>query len=157
MDYKYIEQLLERYWNCETSLEEEEILRMFFSQTDVPANLLPYRDLFLYEQNEKREVVLGEEFDQRMMDVIGEAQPVKARVVRLPQRLMPLFKAAAVVAIILTLGNAAQVAFNDNAEEAVNVAGYQKVVEGPSVAMGDSVQTDTLKKAIQPTATIILK
>ena len=32
MDYKYIEQLLERYWKCETTLEEEEILRMFFSQ-----------------------------------------------------------------------------------------------------------------------------
>ena len=30
MDYKYIEQLLERYWNCETSLEEEQILRSFF-------------------------------------------------------------------------------------------------------------------------------
>ena len=30
MDYKYIEQLLERYWNCETSLEEEQILRAFF-------------------------------------------------------------------------------------------------------------------------------
>ena len=27
MDYKYIKQLLERYWNCETSLEEEDILR----------------------------------------------------------------------------------------------------------------------------------
>ena len=25
MDYKYIEQLLERYWQCETSLEEEGI------------------------------------------------------------------------------------------------------------------------------------
>ena len=37
MDYKYINQLLERYWNCETSLEEEGILRAFFSQKDVPA------------------------------------------------------------------------------------------------------------------------
>ena len=36
MDYKYIEQLLERYFNAETSLEEESILRTFFSQTDVP-------------------------------------------------------------------------------------------------------------------------
>ena len=32
MDYKYIEQLMERYWNAETSLEEESILRSFFSQ-----------------------------------------------------------------------------------------------------------------------------
>jgi len=38
MDYKYIEQLLERYWRCETSLQEEEILRLFFSQEEVPAD-----------------------------------------------------------------------------------------------------------------------
>ena len=29
MDYKYIEQLLERYWACDTSVEEEQILRAF--------------------------------------------------------------------------------------------------------------------------------
>ena len=32
MDYKYIEQLLERYWQCETSVEEESELRAFFSK-----------------------------------------------------------------------------------------------------------------------------
>lgn len=37
MDYKYIEQLLERYWNCETSVEEEQILRIFFQQKELPA------------------------------------------------------------------------------------------------------------------------
>ena len=36
MDYKYIEQLLERYWNCETSTEEEQILRIFFQQKAIP-------------------------------------------------------------------------------------------------------------------------
>ena len=36
MDYKYINQLLERYWAAETTLEEEKILRTFFSQTDIP-------------------------------------------------------------------------------------------------------------------------
>lgn len=41
MDYKYIEQLLERYWECETSLEEENILRTFFSQDNIPGDL-PY-------------------------------------------------------------------------------------------------------------------
>ena len=40
MDYKYIEQLVERYWNCETTTEEERILRTFFSQKDVPVQLL---------------------------------------------------------------------------------------------------------------------
>ena len=40
MDYKYISQLLERYWNAETTLEEEEILKAFFRQDNVPADLL---------------------------------------------------------------------------------------------------------------------
>ena len=38
MDYKDIEQLLERYWQCETSVEEESVLRDFFSREDVPAH-----------------------------------------------------------------------------------------------------------------------
>ena len=49
MDYKYIKQLLERYWNCETSLEEEDILRTFFSQEDIPSELESYKALFTYE------------------------------------------------------------------------------------------------------------
>ena len=32
MNYQYIEQLLERYWDCQTTLEEEQILRSFFKQ-----------------------------------------------------------------------------------------------------------------------------
>ena len=47
MDYKYIEQLLERYWQCETTLQEESILRTFFSQEDVPASLMQYKALFM--------------------------------------------------------------------------------------------------------------
>ena len=46
MDYRYIEQLLERYWRCETTLQEEEILRTFFSQDDIPAGLERYKALF---------------------------------------------------------------------------------------------------------------
>ena len=45
MDYKYITQLLDRYWKCETTLEEEEILKAFFCQKDVPADFCKYKDL----------------------------------------------------------------------------------------------------------------
>lgn len=156
MDYKYIEQLLERYWKCETSLEEEEILRTFFSQKDVPADLLPFRDLFVYEHSEKKEMVLGDDFDQKIMEMIDEPAHVKARVVTMTHRLAPLFKAAAVVAIFLTLGNAAQVAFDNDEQPATETASTHKLVKGKSVAMNDSVKTDTtLQKLIQPTATIL--
>ena len=50
MDYKYINQLLDRYWQGETTLEEEQILRSFFSQLCVPEELAKYRPLFVYEQ-----------------------------------------------------------------------------------------------------------
>ena len=53
MDYNYIKQLLQRYWSCQTSLEEEEILRAFFSQKTVPAELAQYQPLFAYQAAEK--------------------------------------------------------------------------------------------------------
>ena len=106
MDYKYIEQLLERYFQCETTLKEEEILRSFFSQEDVPVWLTKYQTLFTYEA--QKEQLLDEDFDERILTMIEQGEPVKARVVTLAQRFMPLFKAVAIVAIILTLGNAAQ-------------------------------------------------
>ncbi|AKU69335.1 hypothetical protein [Prevotella fusca] len=159
MDYKYIEQLLERYWRCETSLQEEEILRMFFSQEDIPAALLPYRHLFIYEQNEKAVDVLGDDFDQKVLGLIREDEPVKARVITMRHRLMPLFKAAAVVAIFLTLGNAMQVAFSDGDVRQVtpSTAAVDRPQEGPSVAKADSVKSDTLQHKIQSTVSTITK
>lgn len=145
MDYKYISQLLERYWAGKTSLEEEQILRAFFSQTNVPDELKQYRCLFLYEQTEPAADVLGEDFDEQIMSVISRPQPVKARMLTMGQRFAPLFKAAAVVAIILTLSNAAQSSFRD--DDYTNVTSFERPVQGVSVALNDSARTDTLKRS----------
>lgn len=125
MDYKYIEQLLERYFQCETTLKEEEILRTFFTQDDVPVWLAKYQPLFSYEA--QHEEPLGSEFDEHILAMIDQDQPVKARVLTMTQRLKPLFKAAAMVAIVLTLGNAAQAPWDrgwDNPQE--EYAKYQE-------------------------------
>lgn len=145
MDYKYIDQLLERYWSGETTLEEEQILRSFFSQPDVPAEMAKYRSLFLYEQTEPKTDVLGDDFDERILSMIDEQPAVRARVVTLRQRLVPLFKAAAIVAIILTLSNAAQVSFMP--KEQVTVSTVDHLHRGANVAMGDSSRIDTLKQS----------
>ena len=97
MDYKYIEQLMERYWNAETTLEEESILRAFFRQENIPAEMEPMRALFADEASHQ---TLGDDFDARMLEMVNEEhapKSEKARTVTLTQRLMPLFKAAAVV------------------------------------------------------------
>ena len=111
MDYKDIEQLLERYWQCETSVEEEATLRDFFAKEEVPAHLLRYKNLFVYQQVQQ-EVGLGEDFDAR---ILAEVEPtvVKAKRLTLTGRFIPLFKAAAVIAIILSLGNVAQHSFSE--------------------------------------------
>jgi hypothetical protein len=128
MDYKYIEQLLERYWNAETSLEEESILRTFFSQKDIPAEMEHLRPLFIDEAVGE---TLDDDFDARIMQAIGEPltsqEVVKAREVSLTQRLMPLFKAAAVVAIILTLGGALQAPWDSTWNTPEDYAAIQQV------------------------------
>ena len=58
MDYKYIEQLIDSYFACQTTPEEEKILREFFSQQEVPAQLARYKALFDYQTRE-RQVRLG--------------------------------------------------------------------------------------------------
>lgn len=148
MDYKYINQLLERYWKCETSLEEEEILKAFFSQEDLPAELKPYQALFAYEQQEAKNESLGEDFDKKMLDIINDEyakEPNKAKVVSLTARLKPLFKAAAIVAMFLTLSNAIQVPFSNNHVETVGDTQVMKSTPGASVAMGDSTKVDSMQ------------
>ena len=142
MDYKYIEQLLERYFQCETTLKEEEILRAFFTQEDVPVWLAKYKTLFDYEA--QREEPLGDDFDEHILEMIEQQEPVKARVLTMTQRLMPLFKAAAVVAIVLTLGNAAQAPWDrgwDNPQE--EYAKFQQQ-QTDSVDMMGPIQAENL-------------
>ena len=156
MDYKYIEQLLERYWEGETTLQEEAILRAFFSQEDVPANLMKYKSFFDCSLQEE---TLGDDFDARILDSISaeDAEEPKAKIITLASRLKPLFKAAAIVAIILTLGNAAQKAFDPKEPDMTNIAGYQQVKEGPSVAMGDTIKVDSLQKTVSPMVNTMIK
>lgn len=121
MDYKYIEQLLERYWACETSLQEEQILRTFFQQEDVPAHLEAYKAVFDVQQ-EQTVPTLGEDFDVRMLQMV-EGETVKAlpfggagRGAAWVSSWRPFYQAAGLVALILTIGMAAQRSF-DGTEE----------------------------------------
>ncbi len=109
MDYKYIEQLLERYWQCLTTVEEERILQSFFRQPDIPPHLRFCADVFL-AQDEMAKERLGDDFDNRVLSVVEEedADVVKACPVSFWHRLRPLYQAAGLVALMITLGTAAE-------------------------------------------------
>ena len=76
MDYKYIEQLLEKYWDCQTSIEEEQILKYFFRQKEIPAHLLQYKAVLACLEKEQ-DLKLGDDFDERILAEI-ERPVVKA-------------------------------------------------------------------------------
>lgn len=140
MDYKDIEQLLERYWQCETSLEEESALREFFSKEDVPAHLACYKGLFAYQQSQQ-EIGLGEDFDARILAEV-ETPVVKAKRLTLKSRFIPLFKAAAVIALILSLGNVAQHSFSGDDGSVLAADTIGKQVTTPSVAISNETKAD---------------
>ena len=151
MDYKYIEQLLERYFAAETSIEEESILRTFFRQEEIPAELAHWRVLFTEEADE----TLGDDFDARMLEMIGEeTKTVKAQEVKLSQRLMQLFKAAAVVAIILTLGGALQAPWDKNWYAPEDYAALQQ--DADTVVAVQPVQAENFGDAVITDSTQVL-
>lgn len=141
MDYKYIEQLLEKYWNCETSIEEEQILRSFFHQKEIPANLLHYKSLFACWDAEK-EMKLGDDFDKRILDEI-ERPVVKVRKLTLHSRFMPLFKAAAMMILLFTIGGVVKHSMGNSQAGVVYVYDqYTNQTNDPQVAYeADSVKS----------------
>ena len=155
MDYNYIEQLLERYWECETNLEEEHILRTFFGQSDIPEHLRQYAPLFEYQQQESQ-MHLPDDFDQRILRLVEQetdVQPVaktKVRVIGLRRRLAPLFSAAASVALFVMVGLAVEHASTRN----------QQNPNQANAAMADTyVRTENvgnvIQQALQPQEGII--
>lgn len=136
MDYKYIEQLVEHYFQCETTLQEEQILRTFFAQDEdkVPEALRQYRSLFA-ALNAKEQ--LADDFDERILALTEGAPKVKARTVSLAERMRPLLRAAAVVAIVLALGQAMNLSTSSSSSQQsdeINYANYKDTYDDPGMA-----------------------
>lgn len=102
MNYRYIEQLIERYFAAETSLGEERILRDFFAQDDVPAHLKVYQPLF-QEEAQLSEAHLDKQFDKRLLSMTDEGH-VRAHRISLYERLRPMMKAAVFVGLAAMMG-----------------------------------------------------
>ena len=153
---KHIEELLQRYWLCETSVEEEARLRAFFSSADVPAHLCRYKAWFAY-MDECHSEGLGEDFDARVLAAAG-VPVVKAKRVTLTSRFLPLFKAVAVVAVVVGLGGVVQRSFFADVEEVTIGDTIGRQISTPSVALSGEVpdvaaekqKLDSLKGVEQP-------
>ena len=154
MDSKQIEKLLERYWACETSVEEERQLRCFFNSQDVPTHLQHYKDLFAYQEF-LQDDHLGKDFDERLLKQV-EVPVVKAKSVSIFTRLAPIMRAVAAIALLLALGNLVERSLlEDFHQMAVNDTIGQQVTS-PSVALGNDAESvdqqaiDSLNLTLMP-------
>lgn len=80
MDSKRIEQLLEKYWACETSVEEEQVLREYFA---VPANdgsMKELASMFRYFDQQRRKEMQDPALDARIHEIV---RPKRAKLRRL--------------------------------------------------------------------------
>lgn len=137
MDYKYIEQLLERYWTAETSLEEERILQAFFAQRELPEHLALYQPIFA-TFNEERQEQLSADFDARLKKRLLPQPKLSVNVV-----MKRAFAVAASVAVFFLIGFGAQYIYRSTQPKIVwdyNPASYQDSYDNPEMALDESVE-----------------
>lgn len=94
MNYKKIQELLDKYWNCETTLEEEEILRSYFSNEEVHDDFIEFEQLFRHF-NEVKGSRVSNDFDERVFEKVEKRKAQR--------RYLGVFtKVAAAVILILS-------------------------------------------------------
>lgn len=81
MDSKQIESLLEKYWNCNTSLEEEQSLRDYF-RGPVPESMNEVAQMFRYFESQRKQELNSPDFDSTITRKIKQSKP-HSNVVRL--------------------------------------------------------------------------
>jgi len=81
MDSNRIEELLNKYWNCETSLEEEQQLHTYFRTGNIPDHLKETAALFRYFDESKKKTLNDLSFDSALANKIQVAP--RGRVVKI--------------------------------------------------------------------------
>lgn len=95
---EYIKQLLDKYWNSESSLEEEHILTAYFNQPDVDQEFEAFKPLFNYFDEQRRLTI---DLEDQIMSKINDAKP-EGKVIRMPWRRVISIAASVLIFISLT-------------------------------------------------------
>jgi len=90
MNQQQIKILLEKYFEGETNLQEEAQLARYFQQENIAEDLLQYKPLFQFYDQQKN-ITLSKEFDQKIQQeitpiAIGEKPPRIVRMYRMVGR-----------------------------------------------------------------------
>lgn len=79
MDFKIqmIQQLLDKYWEGETSLQEEQTLREYFNQDTVAKEFKSFQPLFQYYETAAKEAISTTDFETKLTSEIGKIPKIR--------------------------------------------------------------------------------
>lgn len=164
MDYNNIEELVERYFECNTTIQEERTLREYFRSEDIPETLRVYRDYFC-GINEEAAESLSADFEAKIEERVKREKKrslFRARFVSLNRSLSPLYKAVASVALVITVGVVSGNYWSSRDPEPVeyNYANYSDTYSDPEIACEKVADvlldlSSTLKGSGMPDSVII--
>ncbi|RKD91135.1 hypothetical protein [Mangrovibacterium diazotrophicum] len=99
METNKIKELLERYFEGQSSLEEEQLLHRYFASAEVDAELRPYKELFgsLDELQQDRDSVLEDD----LMDFILESEHKEKNKLRFLWQAVSSVAAILIVALLV--------------------------------------------------------
>lgn len=102
MDLKRIELLLQRFYNGESTIDEEKELKDFFITNDVPRHLWAEQEMFTYFHTVSKNMIPDQGLESKIMNAVEEAEQEAAK--RFAGRKKILYivtSTAAVVAILI--------------------------------------------------------
>ena len=97
MDSNKIDELLNKYWNCETSLEEEQQLHEYFRGRNIPEQLKETATLFRYFDEHKKKTLNDTAFDAEVMEKVKA--PKNGKMVKLFNNSMRIAAGVAVLVV----------------------------------------------------------
>lgn len=97
MDSNRIDELLNKYWNCETSLEEEQQLREYFTGNDIPEQWKETSTLFRYFDEHKKKGIHDVSFDRQVLEKVKT--PKQGKMVRIFYNSMRIAAGVAVLMV----------------------------------------------------------
>ena len=98
MDSEKINELLSKYWNCETTLEEERQLQVYFRNSQVPESLKETASLFQYFEEERKKNITDIAFDSQVTKQTRKQKSPMAALVYNSMRI-----AAGVIVLVLAV------------------------------------------------------
>jgi hypothetical protein len=99
MDSSKINKLLNKYWNCETSLEEEQQLQAYFREGNIPEQFRETAALFRYFDEHKKKTLTDVSFDREVLQKVKASK--KAKMATLVYNIMRI--AAGIVVLMIAI------------------------------------------------------